>query len=184
MFNVSRASASPAEIELARASIIWVNQHIVLQHVAYESSMILYWRVTKCLQCQNAPPKHIKQDQAVSKELYFTALTNMPTTPPTPAAQVCVCVSVCACALLCVFEMESSHSLVMRSLWSFSDTKSCARWGWALKLCQHPVWICSAFNNKRPLFARVAAQKGLDATKTISDRVPVSSSVPLWVSWN
>lgn len=141
--------------------------------------MILHCIVAKQLQHPDAPPKHIKQRKSVPKECCYIPLTNMPTTPP-PAAQVCV--HVCVCSMY--FKWSLPRSLDMRSLWSFNDTKTCARWGWALNLCQHPVWIRGSFNNGGTLFMWVFAQKGLDATKTFLDWVPISSSVPLWVSRN
>lgn len=84
----------------------------------------------------------MKQESSVPKECCYISLTNMPTPPPPPPAQMCVFLCV-----VYVFEMDDLHSLDMRSLWSFDATKSCARWGWALNLCQHPAWIPGPFSN-------------------------------------
>lgn len=84
----------------------------------------------------------MKQESSVPKECCYISLTNMPTPPPPPPAQMCVFLCV-----VYVFEMDDLHSLAMRSLWSFDATKSCARWGWALNLCQHPAWIPGPFSN-------------------------------------
>ena len=126
-----------------------------------EAGEVCSWRVLLHL-----PHKHAKHSSSSSSSA--SSCTN-------------VCVSACS---VCIWNGRSPF-LGHEKLWSFNATKTCeTRMSSQPPVNIQPESTALSVTATRLVYVTVCSTRPRFHKKAIADRVPVSSSVPLWVSGN